>query len=99
MKRVWNDGDDDDDDAVAQLYRRLNPSGHVHILKRITDDKYKLIKIIDAHFNDIKVTLNNNASILATVCREEGKVKLWDVQQGLYVRMCASMHPPLVSTF
>jgi WD40 repeat protein len=62
------------------------PTGLLYILKRDADGEYQLIYTIQAHDKQIvSVALNNDASSLATVCRDEGKVKLWDVSQGVYI--------------
>ncbi len=49
------------------------------------DGNYELIHTIEAHSKPIfNVALSNSASMLATVCNGENKVRLWDVKQGLY---------------
>jgi len=60
----------------------------VYILKGNADGAYNLTHAIKAHSRSIScVVLNNIASILATVCYNEGKVKLWNVNSGLNVRV------------
>ncbi len=64
----------------------LTASGHLYTLERNTGSGYELIRAIQAHSTQIlSVVLNNDASILSTVCYSEGKVKLWDLKQGGYV--------------
>ena len=61
----------------------------MYILKGNADGAYNLTHAIKAHSRLISsVVLNNVASILATVCHSEGKVKLWNVNSGLKVRAC-----------
>ena len=58
------------------------------ILKRGPDGLYELAHVIQAHNQKINcVTLNNDASTLATVCQVEHKVKLWDVKLGLFASL------------
>jgi WD40 repeat protein len=57
--------------------------GHAYILQRKENGDYELIRTIRAHNRQVdSVALNNKASILATVCYDEGEVKLWDVKHG-----------------
>ncbi len=70
----------DHDDCVA-----LKPIGHVYILKRNTDGDCELMHTIQAHSTQIySVALNKDASMLATVCPNQGTVKLLDVNKGVY---------------
>jgi hypothetical protein len=68
----------------------------VYILKRTTDGEYALKHAIQAHGTVIdSVTLNNNATILGTVCRYEDIIKLWDVKLGLCIscrHQCVDIH-------
>ncbi len=65
------------------LFLHLPSAGYVHVLMRTIDGGYAPIYAIHAHIKQIdSLALNNNASILATVCCSEGEVKLWDVIQG-----------------
>ncbi len=66
----------------------LTVSGHLVILKRHGEGSYKQTHAIKAHSKQIySVALNNIVSIIATVFYDEGKVKLWDVNTGLCVRV------------
>ena len=56
----------------------------MNILKGNADGTYNQTHAIKAHGDQIwSVALNNIASILATVCYDEDKVKLWNVNNGL----------------
>jgi hypothetical protein len=55
----------------------------VYILKRSAVGGFEKIHAFQAHSKLIySVALNKVVSVLATVCYDEGKVKLWDVKQG-----------------
>ncbi len=58
----------------------------MYILKRGTDGDCVLLRTIQAYGKEIdSLALNNNASILATVCCSGDKVKLWEPNTGLFV--------------
>jgi hypothetical protein len=58
----------------------------VNILKRAKDGDFELEYAVQAHSAQVdSVALDNSASRFATVCSYEGKVKLWDVKQGMNV--------------
>jgi hypothetical protein len=53
-------------------------------MKRIHDDRYEELWSIKAHSDKIdSLTINHTNSTIATSCRHEHKVKLWDTKQGL----------------
>lgn len=59
-------------------------AGYVYILQRTCYGDFVQLHFIQAHDEVIdSMELNNNASILATVCHAEDQVKLWDHKQGM----------------
>ncbi len=63
----------------------LTFSGHAYILTHTKEGQYQLIHALKACKTQIRsVVLNCDSSILAILCFNEGKVSLWDVEQGVY---------------